>query len=79
MTDAICTRESEDIDREERIAGVTKHMLSLSRINTAKACWRLLKYGAEVVHHPQSLITKPKQIEWRIRQIDGRIERIIKP
>ena len=79
MTDAICSRESEDMDKEERIAGITKYMFSLSRLQKAKACWRLLKYGAEVVHHPQGLIAKPKHIDWRIRQIEERIERLIKP
>lgn len=79
MTDAICSDDSEDMDREERIAGITKDMFSLSRLQTAQACWRLLKYGAEVVHHPQGLIAKPKQIDWRIRQIEERIERFIKP
>ena len=79
MTDAVCSRDSEDMDKEERIAGITKNMFSLSRLQIAKACWRLLKYGAEIVPHQQGIITKPKQIEWRIRQIDGRIERLNKP
>ena len=79
MTDAVCSRESEDMDKEESIAGITKHMFSLSRLQRAKACWRLLRYGAEVVHHSEGVITKRRQIEWRIKQIDERIERLMKP
>ena len=79
MTDAICSRESENMDKEERNAGITKHMFSLSRLQTAKACWQLLKYGSETVHHAQGRITGPKQINWRIRQIDERIQRLVKP
>ena len=78
MTDAVCNRESEHMDKEERNTGITKHMFSLSRLQTAKACWQLLKYGGETVHHVQGHITKPKEINWRIRQINERIERLVK-